>query len=47
MGVLLRDVGLRVGRGEVGLAFLEVLDLARRVLCTHIAAVHALYFVAF
>jgi hypothetical protein len=43
----LRHVRLRVRRGEVGLAFLEVLDLAGRVLCAHEAAMQAAHLVTF
>jgi hypothetical protein len=40
-------VGLRIGRSEIGLAFLEMFNLARRVLCAHEAAVQAPHLVAF
>jgi hypothetical protein len=40
-------VRLRIGRGEVRLAFLQMLNLARRVLCAHEAAVQASHLVAF
>jgi hypothetical protein len=37
--LLLGEVCLRVVRVQIGLAFLQVLNLARRVLCAHVAAV--------
>jgi hypothetical protein len=43
----LRHVGLRIWRGEVALAFLKMLNLTRRVLCTYEAAVQAAHLVTF
>jgi hypothetical protein len=43
----LRHVRLRVWRGKVGLAFLQVFDLPRRVLCAHEAAMQAAHLVTF
>jgi hypothetical protein len=46
--LLLRGhVRLRIGRGEVRLAFLQMLNLARRVLCAHETAVQTADFVTF
>ena len=44
--LLLGEVRLRVGRRQIRLAFLQVLNLARRVLRAHEAAVETSYFVA-
>jgi hypothetical protein len=43
----LRHMGLRIGRRQIQLAFLEVLNLARGILCAHVAAVQTAHFVAF
>jgi hypothetical protein len=43
--LLLGEVCLRVVRRQVGLAFLQMLNLARRVLCAHVAAVQTSYFI--
>jgi hypothetical protein len=46
--LLLRShVCLRLGRGKVGLAFLQMLDLARCVLCAHETAMQTADFVTF
>lgn len=41
------DVGLGLGRGQIGLAFLKMLNLTRRILCADVAAVKAADFVTF
>ena len=47
LALSLQEMGLRFGGGEVGLALLEMLDLAGRVLCAHEAAVQTAHFVTF